>query len=60
MGSSAIRAQVSLHHAKAARDGRPAIPVHQIVPLTDAAEVQAAAENGVVAKIVLTVWSPCG
>ncbi len=44
----------TLHYAKAVRDGKLTIPIDRIMPLADAAEAQAIAEKGGVAKIVLT------
>jgi NADPH:quinone reductase-like Zn-dependent oxidoreductase len=43
-----------LHYAEAVRDGKLTIPIERIMPLADAAEAQAIAEKGGVAKIVLT------
>ena len=42
------------HYAEAVRDGKLTIPIERIMPLADAAEAQAIAEKGGVAKIVLT------
>ncbi len=47
-------AATTLHYAEAVRDGRLTIPVERVLPLAEAAEAQAAAEKGGVAKIVLT------
>jgi len=44
----------TLHYAEAVRDGKLTIPVDRILPLAAAAEAQAAAEKGGIAKIVLT------
>ncbi len=43
-----------LRYAEAVRDGKLTIPVERIMPLADAAEAQAIAERGGVAKIILT------
>ncbi len=45
----------TLHYAEAVRDGKLTIPIGRIMPLADAAEAQAIAEKGGIAKIVLTV-----
>jgi len=47
-------AATTRHYAEAVRDGKLTIPVDRILPLAEAAEAQAAAEKGGVAKIVLT------
>ena len=43
-----------LRYAEAVRDGKLTIPVERIMPLADAAEAQAIAEKGSIAKIILT------
>ena len=43
-----------IHYGEAIRDGKLQIPIDRIVPLSDAAEAQAAAEKGGVGKIILT------
>ena len=42
-----------LHMAEAVRDGKLLIPINQTLPLSEAAEGQAAAEKGVIGKILL-------
>jgi NADPH:quinone reductase-like Zn-dependent oxidoreductase len=44
-----------VHYAEAVRDGKLQIPVDRILPLSEAAEGQAAAEKGGIGKVVLTV-----
>ena len=51
----ATRAGQILHYAEAVRDGKLTIPIERIMPLADAAEAQAIAEKGGIAKIVLSV-----
>lgn len=48
-----IDTATTLHYAKAVRDGKLTIPIERIMPLAAAAEAQAIAEKGGVAKIVL-------
>ncbi len=43
-----------VHYGEAIRDGKLQIPIDRIMPLSEAAEAQAAAEKGGVGKIVLT------
>lgn len=43
-----------VHYAEAIRDGKMKLPIDRIMPLSDAAQAQAAAEKGGVAKIILT------
>jgi NADPH:quinone reductase-like Zn-dependent oxidoreductase len=43
-----------LRYAEAVRDGKLTIPIERIMPLADAAQAQAIAEKGGIAKIVLT------
>jgi NADPH:quinone reductase-like Zn-dependent oxidoreductase len=50
----ATASHITLHYAEAVRDGKLTIPIDRIMPLADAAEAQAAAEKGGIAKIVLT------
>jgi NADPH:quinone reductase-like Zn-dependent oxidoreductase len=49
-----INSATILRYAEAVRDGKLTIPVERIMPLADAAEAQAIAEKGGIAKIVLT------
>ena len=50
----ATRAAQILRYAEAVRDGKLTIPIDRIMPLADAAQAQAIAEKGGIAKIVLT------
>ena len=43
-----------VHYGEAIRDGKLQIPIDRVMPLSDAAAAQAAAEKGGVGKIVLT------
>jgi NADPH:quinone reductase-like Zn-dependent oxidoreductase len=43
-----------IHYGEAVRDGKLILPIDRIMPLSDAAAAQAAAEKGGVGKIVLT------
>jgi NADPH:quinone reductase-like Zn-dependent oxidoreductase len=43
-----------VHYGEAIRDGKLQIPIDRILPLSDAAAAQAAAEKGGVGKIILT------
>jgi NADPH:quinone reductase-like Zn-dependent oxidoreductase len=43
-----------VHYGEAIRDGRLRLPIDRIMPLSEAAEAQAAAEKGGVGKIILT------
>jgi NADPH:quinone reductase-like Zn-dependent oxidoreductase len=43
-----------VHYGEAIRDGKLQIPIDRIMPLSDAAAAQAAAEKGGIGKIVLT------
>jgi NADPH:quinone reductase-like Zn-dependent oxidoreductase len=43
-----------VHYAEAIRDGKLKIPVDRVMPLSEAAAAQAAAEKGGIGKIVLT------
>jgi NADPH:quinone reductase-like Zn-dependent oxidoreductase len=43
-----------IHYAEAVRDGRLKLPIDRILPLSQAAEGQAAAEKGGIGKVVLT------
>lgn len=43
-----------VHYAEAIRDGKLTLPIDRVMPLSDAAQAQAAAEKGGVGKIVLT------
>lgn len=43
-----------IHYGEAVRDGKLVLPIDRIMPLSDAAEAQAAAEKGGVGKIILT------
>jgi NADPH:quinone reductase-like Zn-dependent oxidoreductase len=43
-----------VHYAEAVRDGKLQIPVDRILPLSDAAEGQTAAEKGGIGKVILT------
>ena len=43
-----------VHYGEAIRDGKLQIPIDRIMPLSDAAAAQAAAEKGGVGKIILT------
>lgn len=43
-----------VHYGEAVRDGKLTIPIDRILPLSDAAEAQAAAEKGGLGKIILT------
>ncbi len=52
---STTRAAQILHYAEAARDGKFTMPIERIMPLAEAAEAQAIAEKGGVAKIILAV-----
>ena len=49
-----VNSATILRYAEAVRDGKLTIPVERIMPLADAAEAQAIAEKGGIAKIVLT------
>ena len=46
-------AKVIVHYAEAIRDGKLALPIDRMLPLSDASEAHAAAEKGGVGKIVL-------
>jgi NADPH:quinone reductase-like Zn-dependent oxidoreductase len=43
-----------VHYAEAIRDGKLTIPIDRVMPLSEAAAAQAAAEKGGIGKIVLT------
>ena len=43
-----------VHYGEAIRDNKLTIPIDRIMPLSDAAAAQAAAEKGGIGKIVLT------
>ncbi|HZQ44078.1 MAG TPA: NADP-dependent oxidoreductase [Acidobacteriaceae bacterium] len=43
-----------VHYAEAIRDGKLKLPIDRVMPLSDAAQAQAAAEKGGAGKIVLT------
>jgi NADPH:quinone reductase-like Zn-dependent oxidoreductase len=43
-----------VHYGEAIRDGKLILPIDRVMPLSEAAEAQAAAEKGGVGKIVLT------
>lgn len=43
-----------VHYAEAIRDGKLTLQIDRVMPLSDAAQAQAAAEKGGVGKIVLT------
>jgi NADPH:quinone reductase-like Zn-dependent oxidoreductase len=43
-----------VHYAKAVRDGKLKLPIDRILPLSKAAEAQAAAEKGGIGKVILT------
>src|SRR6202166_1276308 len=45
--------------AEAVRDGKLVIPISQTLPLSEAAEAQAAAEKGGIGKILLAPWTWC-
>ena len=44
-----------VHYAEAIREGKLQLPIDRIMPLSDAAEAQAAAEKGGIGKIILTL-----
>ena len=46
-------AKAIVHYAEAIRDGKLALPIDRMLPLSDASEAHAAAEKGGVGKIVL-------
>lgn len=46
-------AKVIVHYAEAIRDGKLALPIDRMLPLSDASEAHTAAEKGGVGKIVL-------
>lgn len=43
-----------VHYGEAVRDGKLKLPIDRVMPLSEAAQAQAAAEKGVVGKIILT------
>ena len=45
--------------AEAVRDGKLVIPISRTLPLSEAAEAQAAAEKGGIGKILLVPWTRC-
>src|SRR6202161_2816024 len=45
--------------AEAVRDGKLVIPISEKLPLSEAAEAQAAAEKGGIGKILLVAWTRC-
>lgn len=52
--SSHADAKAMLHYAEAVRDGKLSFPIDRILPLSQAAEGQAATEKGGIGKVVLT------
>jgi NADPH:quinone reductase-like Zn-dependent oxidoreductase len=45
---------VVVHYAEAVRDGKLKLPIDRILPLSEAAQGQAAAEKGGIGKVILT------